>query len=478
MRNRPPAQAADAKIDDCLSVRAGRLHIEGCDAATLARKFGTPLYVVSEDQLRRNVRRFRTAFESRWREGTVHILPSIKANFTLALLRILAEEGTGCDTFGPGELHAALRAGIPGNLMSVNGSSKDDVLIEAALKAGARITLDSAEEVERVRDVAGSLSVRARVRFRIRPRYQDLDQPSDFYDDGTSVRIAAARYKPGIPIDDLLRVGPSALQSDELDVTGVMVHLGRHSSDLAVWRGMVGSCVELIAELSRAWEGWQPREIDLGGGFATPRDPTGTARGSPMRKPAMAPSIEEYADVLTTTLRGELKRRGLDPAGKVLEVEPGRSLFADAGVHLTTIRGVKAQGGPEPWSWVETDTTEMFLLDTILERNRWTTIVAEKASLAPTQKADIVGISCSFDVIVHQADLPNVASGDVVAFLDTGAYQDATANNFNALPRPGVVLVHGPQAELVKRAETVADVFRRDRIPTRLRGRQTMEVLE
>jgi hypothetical protein len=96
----------------CLSLRGGRLFVEECEARVLAERFGTPLYVVSETQLRANLRAFRNAFEARWTEGPVHILPSIKANYALALRHILTEEGAGCDTFGTNELRAALACGV------------------------------------------------------------------------------------------------------------------------------------------------------------------------------------------------------------------------------------------------------------------------------------------------------------------------------------------------------------------------------
>ncbi|MGE5460658.1 MAG: hypothetical protein ACM3WR_08550 [Solirubrobacterales bacterium] len=108
-------------LGGCLSVRDGHLFVEDRDTVELARRFGTPIHVVSEDQLRRNARRFVEAFGSRWPEGPVHVLPSIKANFTLAVRRILTQEGLGCDTFGPGELDAALRCGVEPSLISVNG---------------------------------------------------------------------------------------------------------------------------------------------------------------------------------------------------------------------------------------------------------------------------------------------------------------------------------------------------------------------
>ena len=98
----PPCPPPRAVSIDCLSIREGRLWMERCDAVELARRFGTPVYVVSEDQLRRNARRIATAFANRWPEGPVTLLPSLKANLSLALRRILNSEGLGCDTFGPG----------------------------------------------------------------------------------------------------------------------------------------------------------------------------------------------------------------------------------------------------------------------------------------------------------------------------------------------------------------------------------------
>jgi diaminopimelate decarboxylase len=167
-------------------------------------------------------------------------------------------------------------------------------------------------------------------------------------------------------------------------------------------------------------------------------------------------------------LRDGLGRHGLRTEGIRLEAEPGRSLLADAGIHLTTVRNVKAQTRPIARRWVELDTTEMFLPDGLIEHNRWTAVVASGADRPVTQEADVVGMSCGFDVIVSGAALPDVEPGDVLAILDTGAYQDAASSNFNALPRPATVLVHGDHAEVVKRAETVEDVFRRDIVPGRL----------
>jgi diaminopimelate decarboxylase len=233
---------------------------------------------------------------------------------------------------------------------------------------------------------------------------------------------------------------------------------------------MVRGFAELLAEVSSAWGGWMPREIDLGGGFTSPRDPTGRALRRGADRAERGPSVEEYAEVVTSSLREELARHGLDAHGVTLEVEPGRAMFADAGIHLATVRNVKREAGRDPERWLETDTTEMFLLDLLIEHDVFPIVVADRADAPPVEPVDVVGMSCGFDVLATRVVLPQAGPGDVLAFLDTGAYQDASATNFNALPRPATVLVCDDAAEVVKRAETLEDVFGRDVIPTRLEG--------
>jgi diaminopimelate decarboxylase len=448
--------------DDCLSIRDGRLFVDDADLGELAERFGTPIYVVSEQQLRRNARAVVSAFSQRWTEGPVLVMPSIKANLSLALRHILTEEGTGCDTFGAGELEAALRTGVNPERVSLNGSTKDAELIERAVGAGVRITLDSVAELERVREVAGTVGGVAKVRLRLRP-WLEIDAPTELLAGEMSIRIATQRYKPGIPTEQLLAIPRDLVEAPELDLRGVMAHIGRQGRDVEIWADEARWVAGIVGELGERWDGWRPREIDLGGGFPVPRDPFAGGHEEP------APSIDDYAEAITGALRSGLADAGVDASGIQLEVEPGRSLYGNTGIHLTRVRHVKAQAEPVPLRWVETDTSEIFVADVVFERNRWTPVVANRAGAPPTQTADIVGVSCNPDVIVADAELPEVEAGDLIAFLDTGAYQDANASNFNALPRPASVLVNGAEAEVIKRAESTADVFARDRVPARLR---------
>ena len=465
----PLLRDAIRRIDDCLSVRDGALFVEEWAAEALARRFGTPLYVVSEDQLRRNVRRFHDAFARRW-PGEFVLLPSIKANSCLALRRILSAEGAGCDVFGPGELEAALRTGTDPDAISLNGPMKDEALLERAIRNGVRITLDSRAEIDRTRSVAARLGTPARIRFRFRPDLATLDQPSEMSPDGLSIREAIQRYKAGIPTEDLLAVEASTIADPNLDVTGIMFHLGRHSTDPELWTAAIDALAELIAHLRELWDGWTPRELDIGGGFPAPRDPFG--RRLPLRAdaPALAPGIDEYAAGICPRLVERLGELAIEPEELRLKVEPGRALYADAGVHLATVGNVKSQTTPVPLTWIETDSSDAYLADVNLEFNRWTCVAAGDADGEASIVADVTGRTCALDVIVADAQLPAVEAGDVVAFLDTGAYQDAGATNFNALPRPGTALVRADSAEMIRRHETIDEIFARDSVPARLRA--------
>jgi len=442
------------QIDDMLSIRDNHLWVEACDTVALAEQFGTPLFVMSETQLRNNYRRIKSSFQKYWTCGAVQILPSIKANYTLAVRRVLVTEGAGCDTFGHGELSAALRAGTPAASVSLNGSAKDAGLIELAIKAGVSITLDSEREFDLVAAAADRVGQRARIRLRLRPEYPDLLEPSDFLPT-LSIRDAAQLYKPGIEPALAREIGQRALRIPALELTGLMAHLGRHSTSPDAWAKMARSFGQTAASLACAWHPWRPKELDIGGGFPAPRDPT-----SPKR--CAAPPLEDLARSTAEALRDSLSQNGLDPNGITLQVEPGRSVFADAGVHLTRVSHIKSQHRPIEQTWIEVDTTEMFLPDLFMERAQFVPVFASEAASKLHVTAHIVGISCNYDLIAQSVRAPTTRVGDVIAFLDTGAYQDAAASNFNALLRPATVLVREDRCALVKRRETLDDLFARD----------------
>lgn len=452
-------------INPSLSSRGKELFIEERSTVSLAQEFGTPLFVVSENHLRQNLHMYRDEFTQRWPEGPIRIMPSLKANPLIAIRRILTDENTGCDVFGPGELEAAIRGGVPAEQISVNGSTKDRAIIRRAIDHGARVVLDSPRELLLCEEIAGVLNKTARVMFRLKPCLDDLDVMSDYAPE-YSIRELTQLIKYGIPKSELLSMASQYTHMKHVDAVGVHVHMGRHSKQLDVWRAWVENTIALTAELRNAIGAWTPREINLGGGLPSfPDDDTDvTVKGY------NGPKLPELAECITSTLRASMRQHGLDANGVIFEIEPGRGIHCDTGIHLTTVRNLKTETNGGVHRWAEVDTSQMFLGigGANFDKPKFQFRVANRINEPNTNKTDIVGLTCNLEVLFYQVHVPELSLGDTIALLNTGSYIEPCTQNFNALPRPGTVLVCGDQAELIKRHETVNDVFARDIVPERL----------
>jgi diaminopimelate decarboxylase len=490
---------------DVLSIRDGELHVEDVRATELVERFGSPIFVFSETQLRGNLRRIRSAFARGWPDGPVDVLPAFKANTMLATRHILSEEDAGADVYSPEELDGVLRTGVDPTLVSVNGGGKPREHLRRCVQAGVRITVEDVHEIDLIQEVAAELATVAKVRFRVKSIAPNLWRRTDFSQATVPIDLGIQVYKSGIPQEYLVEMGRRVFAMPNVELVGLHVHQGRHHPSPWYWEGLMTRFARVVGELSRAWGGWQPKEIDIGGGFPSKRDPMNkemprsefvlTALSYPLmiglrglgesayhgvmgkvlplltneHKPVYPPPIEEFARAATTALRTGLRREGVRTDGVRLQVEPGRWLHGDTAVHLARVKVLKKQTKPYPYAWVLTDTTYFFLAGGKFEHNRYPYLVANRPNAPRTLKADIVGHSCFEDILILGGRVPEVEPGDVIAFLDAGAYQEASASNFNALPRPASVLVHGGEAELVKRAETLEDVWARDVVPDRVR---------
>jgi diaminopimelate decarboxylase len=494
------------RIDDCLSIRYGRLYVEGCDTVELIRRFGSPLFVFSEDQIRRNVRRFQEAFQEGWSEGPVKILPAAKANWISAIQRILADENCGCDVYSPGELTVALNAGFDPRFISVNGVPKGEDHINRCVQEGVRITIDSVEELDVIERAVEERGREAKVRLRLKPTLSGFIDHSDFSAEGlVPTDIAAVVYKGGLPLSDVVRLGKRIRRMENVTLVGFHQHHGRHHRSTRYWEEQMRAYARDLGKVCEALGGFQPGEIDIGGGFAGPRDPFNAATDytEPLELAALhaaskalkalgdkgryavlnklvstmvtrpnqerAPSIEAYAEACTSTLRRELPRHGIEAEGLVLQVEPGRATHGNAGVHLTTVRNIKRITEPIEWAIVVVDTTEFWFTGGRYEHHLHDYVFANKPEAPMGGKADIVRRSCYGDRLMPIVPVPEVEVGDILALLDTGAYQEVSMSNFNAIPRPASVLVTGDRAAVIRQGEAEEDVLRRDRIPDHLR---------
>jgi diaminopimelate decarboxylase len=304
----------------------------------------------------------------------------------------------------------------------------------------------------------------------------------------------------------VIALGQRMRQMTNVQLVGFHEHHGRHHASTRYWVEQMKAYAAAIGQVCQALDGFQPQEIDIGGGFAIPRDPFNKATNytEPLQYAALhglsrvlklfgatsrykvlakiadalvthpnqklAPTIEDYAEACTRTLREELPKHGIGLRGLMLQLEPGRAMHGNTGIHLTTVRNIKRLTSPIRYNVIVVDTTEFWFTGGRIEHHLHDYVFANKADAPPIEKADIIGRSCYGDRLYPFVPIPQVEVGDVLAMLDTGAYQEVSTSNFNAMPRPATVLVTGDRAEIIRRAETEEDVFRRDIIPERLRA--------
>ncbi|MBL4712672.1 MAG: hypothetical protein JKX75_09305 [Gammaproteobacteria bacterium] len=447
-----------------LSIRKGRLYLEDVDLVEAAKTHGTPLFVVSENYLRQNIRAYKSAFETYWPEGTVKVLPSVKANPNIAIRKIIDSEGGGCDTFGPGELECVIRAGISGENIFVNGSIKSKEIIQKSITLGATIILDSPKELDMCIEAAKKLEMRANVLLRLKPWLGDTDEMSDFIP-SSEIRRLTQTIKYGIPKTEVLSMAERLICCDEVNLLGVHIHMGRHSKKLSVWEQLIKSYVLLIKELSDILNGWTPKIVNFGGGFAASLDKeTQVAQTN-----YATPTVEDYAKSMTSAFRSRMTEANLSTKGIMIQVEPGRATHNQTGLHLTTVKNIKHETKNINHTWAEVDTSEVFLgIHGVNPTPPFDYIVASKADEPNEMTCDIVGMTCNAEWLFENVTVPNLCEDDVIALLNTGSYIEPMAANFNALPRPGMVLISGDKCNIIKRHETVDEVFSRQVIPAYL----------
>jgi diaminopimelate decarboxylase len=401
----------------------GHLELGGCDAVELAREFGTPAYVVAEDDLRARARQFVDELRPRHRDFDV--LFASKAFPCTAVYRVLADEGLACDVASGGELALALRGGFDPGRIYFHGNAKSVRELREALAAGVgHIVLDSFDEFDRLERVAAELDRRQEVLIRVTPGVAG--------DTHKAISTGQEDSKFGFSVDEARGAIERLARVPHLDLVGLHFHIGSQLFELEPFR----QAVRTIATL-----GDFP-VYNLGGGLAV-------AYTSAQHPPAIA----EYVDALVSTVHEEL---GED---KRLLLEPGRTLVANSTVTLYTIETIKRNIS----TWVAVDGGMSDNLRPMLYGSAYEALIVDRPLAPAGERCQVAGKHCeSGDVIVRDAVLADPAPGDVLVTPVTGAYGYSLANNYNGVPRPPVVFCRDGSARVVVRRETYEDLTARD----------------
>jgi diaminopimelate decarboxylase len=438
----------------------GRLEVGGCDTIELAREFGTPAYVVAEDDLRARARAFVEAGRAACSApggvaghgAELHVVFASKAFPCTAVLRTLAREGLWCDVASGGELHLALHAGFAPERLVLHGNAKSESELRMALRHRVGlIVIDNFDEVERLEALVaeGALAGGAPQPVLVRATPDVRGDTHEKISTGQAdSKFGFAMAEVGAAIERVRGVAGLALE-------GVHAHIGSQLFDLEPFRRKVAQLAQL-RELGgpEGFATW-----DLGGGL-------GVAYTADQRPPA----IEEYVETLVRDARELL------PEHRRLLIEPGRALTANAGVTLYTVQSVKRNVS----TWVAVDGGMSDNLRPMLYGAVYEAHVADRMGGTPTAgridggpaagrlgggmtRCVLAGKHCeSGDIIVREALLDDPRPGDVIVTPVTGAYGYAMANNYNGVPRAPVVFCKDGDARVVVRRESFEELAARD----------------
>ncbi len=415
VRQLSPAYSTGSRLTE-----DGRLEIAGVDALDIAREFGTPAYVVDEDDIRARARAFVSAFAARTDDFEVHF--AAKAFSCTAILRVMAEEGLACDVVSAGELHLALKAGFPAERIHLHGNGKSRADLQAAHDAGVgHVVLDNEQDIERLEEIVPP-GERQMVQMRIAPGISPDTHP------------AMSTGGPNTKFGFNLAAAPPAIErvarSDRLELEGLHMHIGSQILDLAPFR----SAIEAVAGLGDF------ATINLGGGL-------GVAYG----ESDAPPSIDDYV-----AFKVDAVRELLGDGRRILD-EPGRALVANSTVTLYSVESVKRNVD----TYVAVDGGMSDNLRPMLYGARYEAEVVGR--FGGGTRCHLVGKHCeSGDVIARDVELADPRPGDVIVTPATGAYGYSMANTYNAVPRAPVVFVRDGEARLAVRRDTPDDLTARD----------------
>ncbi|MFP5235437.1 MAG: diaminopimelate decarboxylase [Acidobacteriota bacterium] len=402
------------------------LHCDGVSLAALARKFGTPLYVYSANQIVERLRMFHSALA-----GREHLVCyAVKANSALAILKLLAQHGAGFDIVSGGELERVLAAApeAAGRIV-FSGVGKTAEEIDRALSVGIlEFNVESEAELDLLAARAAKLKIRARFGLRV--------NPDVFAETHPYISTGLREHKFGVDIRAAQAMYRAAAKKRWLEPHGISVHIGSQIRSADPFGAALDRVHKLVRQLGR--EGIVLTAIDAGGGLGI--DYHGGSFDAEAR-------VREYAAAVTKALDGF--------EGKLL-LEPGRFLVGQAGALVTRVLNVKQNGRK---TFVITDAAMNDLIRPALYQAHHE-IVPVAPAKGRARAVDIVGPVCETgDFFARDRKLAPVASGDLLAVLDAGAYGMAQSSNYNTRMRPAEVLVTGKRAELIRRRETIADLL-------------------
>lgn len=429
-------------VSDCLNVNEkGHLEIGGCDTIDLAEKYGTPLYVVDENEIRKNCRAFVKSIEDNYNgHGTVAY--ASKAFSCMEMYRICKQENMSIDTVSAGEIYTALKAGFPAERIYFHGNNKTLDEIEFALDNNVgRIVVDNLTELEKIEKAAKKRNIAAKIMFRIKP---GIDAHTHSF-----IRTGQIDSKFGLALENgEAMVGVKrALALKNVELCGLHCHIGSQIFDISPFELAAEVMMDFIAKIKEE-TGAEIKELNLGGGFGI--------KYTEEDKPA---PYSDYMNRVAAVIKKKAEEHSMELP--FIIIEPGRSIAGAAGITLYTVGAVKEIENVRTYVSIDGGMTDNPRY--ILYQSTYEILCANKANEPKTEKITLAGKCCeSGDLIQENAMIQKVVPGDTIAVLSTGAYNYSMASNYNRIGRPAVVMTNNGESRIIVKRESFEDLVRND----------------
>jgi diaminopimelate decarboxylase len=418
------------------------LCIGGCDVVDLAREFGTPLYLFDEFTLRHKCREFKTEF-SKCRPDTLVVYAS-KAFLNKALALIFKEEDLGLDVVSGGELSIAHSVNFPLKKVYLHGNNKTLEELKLALDWGiGQIVVDNFYELELLNRLAKERKNTQNVLLRLTP---SVDPHTHQY---TTTGMLDSKFGFPLVTGQAGEAVSQAISASNLNLLGFHFHLGSPIYETKPYEVAIEIVLHFAQEVREKY-GFQPSEFSVGGGFAVQ-----------YTLDSVAPTVADYAKTITNKLNGIVSSLGLGHPRLI--VEPGRAIVGQAGVALYKVGAIKEIHGIRKYVCVDGGMSDN--IRQALYGAKYEALVANNALAKEGDTVTIAGKLCeSGDILIRDATLASVSPDDIIAMPVCGAYSIPMWSNYNALPRPAIVMVDKGKACLIRRRESYQDLMNLDMI--------------
>lgn len=423
-----------------LEAHNSTLYFDGCSTVSLAKEYGTPLFLVSETAIVNKCSELKRDFTGRY-ENT-RVAYAAKAFLTKALCKIIEREGFCIDVVSGGELYTCISAGFPAERIEFNGNNKSDGEIAMAVDYGVgRIIADNPSDYQLIEKIAKAKHKKVNILFRITP---EINIKSHDH-----ISTGQKDSKFGVPLDEhvFYPLIKSAIESEYIEFLGFHFHLGSQIFENKPYTDATVKTLSLIEEIKKRYN-YRIREINVGGGFGVRY----TADDNP--KP-----YSYYLEPVMNLIYEFFDQHNSERPAVV--IEPGRSLIGESGITLYTIGNKKVIPDVRTYLSIDggmTDNIRPSLYDAIYDG-----VIANKMDSEKEQKVTVCGKCCeSGDILIKDLSVPNVEWGDILAVFNTGAYCYSMASNYNKNLLPAVVITKEGHSRLAVRRQTYNDLLERE----------------